>query len=52
MYLVIPAADAELAAQAVGTGAVVHTRAVLRQEAEGQLNPGSVMAQLPVLPAP
>lgn len=31
-HLVIPAPDAELAAQAVGAGAVVHARAVLRQE--------------------
>lgn len=52
MYLVIPAADAELATQAVGAGAVIHTRAVLGWEAEGQLNPGSAVAQLPVLPTP
>lgn len=32
-YLVIPAADAELAAQAVGAGAVIHTRAVLGRKA-------------------
>lgn len=38
-YLVIPAADAELATQAVGTGTVVHTCAVLGQEAGDQLSP-------------
>lgn len=38
-HLVIPAPDAELAAQAVGAGAVVHTRAVLGRGGRGQLNP-------------
>lgn len=40
-HLVIPASDAELAAQAVGAGAVVHTRAVLQAEAKGWLSLGS-----------
>lgn len=42
-YLVIPAADAELAAQAVGAGAVVHTCAVLGGR-QGQLSPESALS--------
>lgn len=38
-HLVIPAADAQLATEAVGAGAVVHTGAVLAQEAGGQPDP-------------
>ena len=47
-YLVIPTADAELATQAVGAGTVIHTRAVLGQEA-GSVHPPE-SAQAPQLP--
>lgn len=47
-HLVIPTADAELATQAVGARAVIHTRAVLGREAESA-HP-SESAQAPQLP--
>lgn len=46
-HLVIPTADAELATQAVGAGAVIHTRAVLGREV-GSAQP-SESAQAPRL---
>lgn len=52
-YLVIPAANAELATQAVGAGAVIHACAVLGREV-GSAHPPELASapQLPVLPAP
>lgn len=48
-YLVIPAANAELTAQAVGAGAVVHTRAVLRGR-QGEPDPQDWLPGLPACP--